>query len=203
MLQAIQNVDAATLLFIQDHLRCGFLDVFMKVASFLGTAGILWIVLAAALLLIKRTRREGLDLALCMALPWLLTEYVLKNLIARPRPYLTVEGLVSLIAPLISYSFPSGHACSSFAAATALALAFRGRGGGWAFIPAVLIAVSRVYLGVHYPSDVLAGAAIGALGAWGVFVLSRRYIHFRHRPANADEVPASPAQTVNSADDPN
>jgi membrane-associated phospholipid phosphatase len=187
MLNAIQNMDAATLLFIQDHLRCGFLNAVMKAASFLGTAGTLWIALAVILLLVRRTRREGLELALCLALPWLLTEYLMKNLIARPRPYLTVEGLVPLIAPLSSFSFPSGHACSSFAAATALALIFRGRGGGWAFIPATLIAVSRVYLGVHYPSDVLAGAAVGALGAWGVLVLIRRYIPFRRRPSNAKE----------------
>ncbi len=203
MLQAIQNADVVTLLFIQDHLRCGFLSAIMKAASFLGNAGILWITLAAILLLIPRTRREGLDLALCMALPWRLTEQIIKNLVARPRPYLTVEGLVNLIAPLNSYSFPSGHACFSFAAATALALAFRGRGGGWAFIPAVLIAASRIYLGVHYPSDVLAGAAIGALGAWGIFILSHRYIRFRARTSGTREGPVQAAHTRNTPDNSN
>jgi undecaprenyl-diphosphatase len=118
------------------------------------------------------------------------------------KAYLTVEGLVNLIAPLNSYSFPSGHACSSFAAATALVLAFPGK-GGWAFVPAVLIAVSRVYLGVHYPSDVLAGAAIGALGAWGIFILSHRYIRFRARTSGTREGPVQAAHTRNTPDNSN
>jgi undecaprenyl-diphosphatase len=176
MLQAIESADTAVLLFVQDHVRCAFLDGIMQAASFLGNGGLLWLILAVVLLLFSRTRRDALDMVLCTAVPWLLTEGLVKNLVCRPRPYLALEGLVPIVAPLRSYSFPSGHACAAFAAATALALAFRGRGGGFAFLPAALIAVSRVYVGVHYPTDVLAGAAIGALLAWAVFRLSRRLV---------------------------
>lgn len=176
ILQAVECADAAVLLFVQDHVRCAFLDLLMKAASFLGDGGLLWLAIAAVLLLRPRTRRDALDMVLCMALPWLLTEGLVKNLVCRPRPYLALEGLAPIVEPLRSCSFPSGHACSAFAAATALALAFRGRGGGLAFLPAVLIAVSRVYVGVHYPTDVLAGAALGALLSWALFRLSRRLV---------------------------
>jgi undecaprenyl-diphosphatase len=176
MLQAIETADTAVLLFVQVHVRCAFLDGIMKTASFLGNGGLLWIVLAVILLFFSRTRRGALDMALCLAVPWLLTEELIKNLVCRPRPYLALEGLVPIVAPLPSYCFPSGHTSSAFAAATALHLAFRGIGGAWAYLPAALIVVSRVYVGVHYPSDVLAGAAIGALLSWAVFRLSRRII---------------------------
>ena len=172
----IQQADEAILLFIQMHVRCGFLNAIMKTASFLGNAGMLWIAAAVVLLALRKTRRAGLDVALSLALSALFNNLIIKNLVCRPRPFLEVEGLKLLISPLYSYSFPSGHACSSFAAATALALCFRGRGGAWAYVPAALIAVSRAYVGIHYPSDVLCGAAFGTLCAWLVYRISRRYI---------------------------
>jgi membrane-associated phospholipid phosphatase len=179
MLQAIQQTDAAILLFIQDDIRCSFLDPIMKFASFIGDYGLLWIALAAALLIPRKTRRGGIDMLICLAIAAALCNLVFKNLVARPRPFLTVEELDLIIKPLYSYSFPSGHACSSFASAMALTLAFRGK-GAWAFIPAVLIAFSRIYVGIHYPSDVLCGAIFGVLISLFTYELSRRIIRIKH-----------------------
>ncbi|MGI5936385.1 MAG: phosphatase PAP2 family protein [Oscillospiraceae bacterium] len=176
MLEAIQAADSAILLFIQNNLRFGALNLFFKAMSFLGDGGALWVAAAVILLLFNKTRRGGLDLALSLLFAAVICNLVIKGIAARPRPYSTIEGLEILIKPLSSYSFPSGHACSSFASATALCLAFRKQGGAWAFLPAALISLSRVYVGVHYPTDVLAGAALGALVALAVYKLSCRFI---------------------------
>lgn len=176
MTEAITSLDGQILLFIQEHIRCGFLDVIMKAASWLGDNGLVWIIAAVLLLIFPKTRRGGLDTALCLAAASALNNLGIKNIVARARPYTVIEGLEILVEPLSSFSFPSGHSCSSFAAAFAIAMAFRGKGGGWAFLPACIIALSRLYVGVHYPTDVLCGAALGVLVAWGVYALSRRFI---------------------------
>ena len=177
MIEEILSVDTTLLLYVQEHFRFEALTSIMRVITFLGDGGLLWILTALALLLIPRTRRGGLDVALGTLLPWLLVEYVLKELTHRPRPFTALTEVVPLIALPSGYSFPSGHACAAFAAATALTLAFPDKSGNRAFIPAVLISLSRVYLGVHYPLDILAGAAFGMLGAWIVYAASHRYLH--------------------------
>lgn len=176
MLQIIQQTDSAVLLFIQEHIRCGFLTPIMKLASLLGDGGFLWIALIVILLIIGKTRRGAVDAALSLALASGLNNLALKPLVARPRPYTVIPELEILVEPLTSYSFPSGHACSSFAAATAIAIAFRGKGGAWTLIPAALIALSRNYVGVHYPTDVLVGSAVGALSAAAVCAVTKKYI---------------------------
>lgn len=176
MLESIQAADSAVLLFIQHNLRFGFFNFFFKAMSFLGDGGAIWIAAAVVLLIFNKTRRGGLDLALSLLIAAVVCNLVIKDIAARPRPYFTIEGLEILVKPLKSYSFPSGHACSSFASATALCLAFRKQGGAWAFLPAALISLSRIYVGVHYPTDVLAGAVLGALVALAVYKLSRRFI---------------------------
>lgn len=173
--QAILDADAAILLFIQENIHCGFLDGIMKALSFIGDSGAVWIALGIVLLCFKKTRMGGLFLLASLAMATVVNNLVLKNLVARPRPYTTIDGLVTVIEQLSSYSFPSGHSASSFASATALTLAF-GKKGAWAFIPASLIAISRVYNGVHYPTDIICGAAVGALVSLGVCLLLRRII---------------------------
>ena len=186
MLQTIQQIDADILLFIQDHVRCGALDPVMKFASFIGDYGMIWIILAAGLLVSRKTRRGGIDMLVCLAISAALCNLVFKNLVARVRPFLTIEELELIIKPLYSYSFPSGHACSSFASAMALTLAFRGK-GAWAFIPAALIAFSRIYVGIHYPSDILCGAVIGVLISLFTYELSRRIIKIKHLEVNQQQ----------------
>lgn len=144
------------------------------VASFLGDNGYVWIFLALILLLFKKTRKIGCIVAGALVLDIIVVNGILKVFIDRPRPW--VQGDFDFITldyvkqRLVSIpgdsSFPSGHTASSFAAAFALLPALPKKKKGW-FIPAiilaVLIAASRIYVCVHYPSDVFAGLIIGTL----------------------------------------
>ena len=136
----IPSLDAAVMAFIQTHFHNTVTDTVFPIITSLGEAGIGWIVLSLVLLCFKKTRRTGGLVLIAM------TDFPM--LIARPT----------------SYSFPSGHTSSSFAAA--LILTLRHKKVGWlAYIPAVLIAFSRIFLFVHYPTDVLAGILIGTISA--------------------------------------
>lgn len=172
---AIQSFDANALLYIQDFLRTPLLTAIMVFFSRIGDSGIIWIVTGLVLLIPRKTRRGGFDVLICLLAAFLINDYVIKVLVARIRPYDVINGLTILVPPESSFSFPSGHANSSFAAALSLALAF-GRKGAIAYIPAVLIAFSRCYVGVHYPSDVFAGMLVGTLVSLAVYMLLRRYI---------------------------
>ena len=162
MLETIRALDSAMLLQVQSAVRTGFLSALLVPVSRAGDMGAFWIALCVLLLVFRRTRRGG-ALTLCgLAVEFAVCDLVLKRLILRPRPYLVVQGLVCLVPPESSTSFPSGHAASSFVCAYLLTRCF-GKKGALAYIPATLIAVSRVYVGVHYPSDVLAGMVLGTL----------------------------------------
>jgi len=159
----IQTLDTSVILYVQDSLRCSFLDPIMRLFTHLGDAGFIWFVIDFLLIISKKHRKIGLELLICLTLTAFLTNVVFKEAIARQRPYLAIDELTILIPPQPSYSFPSGHASSSLAAATTLALSFS---FGWvAFIPAAIIAFSRVYVGVHYITDVICGAIFGAVCA--------------------------------------
>ncbi len=175
MMEAIQSFDTSALLYIQDFLRTPFWNTFFVIFSRLGDGGILWIALGLALLFPPKTRRQGFDILLCLTFAFLVVNCILKPWVARVRPYNAIEGLTILVAPLSDFSFPSGHTNASFAAAFALTKCF-GKKGAWAYLFAVLIAVSRLWVGVHYPTDVLAGAACGTVCAWIAWVLSQKYI---------------------------
>ena len=172
---AIQSFDANALLYIQDFLRTPLLTAIMVFFSRIGDSGIIWIVTGLVLLIPRKTRRGGFDVLICLLAAFLINDYVIKVLVARIRPYDVINGLTILVPPESSFSFPSGHANSSFAAALSLTLAF-GKKGAIAYIPAVLIAFSRCYVGVHYPSDVFAGMLVGTLVSLAVYMLLRRYI---------------------------
>ena len=155
-------IDDWILLWIQGNLRCAFLDFLMPVITALGNLGFLWILITLTLLMIKRYRRDGVTLLTALVLFLLIGNFAIKLLVARPRPCHT-DPLFELLIPLpLDYSFPSGHTMSSFAAATVLYRVRRSWGIG-AFIIGTLIGFSRLYLYVHYPSDVLAGMVLGIL----------------------------------------
>ena len=152
----ITQLDLAILDLIRDHLRCAVLDFLMPLITLLGEDGIFWIAVALILTLIPKTRRIGLGVILALCLDYLTCNLLIKPLAARPRPWTHRPGLPT------DYSFPSGHTAASFAAATAIFL----RNKAWgipALVLAALVGVSRLYLYVHYPSDVLCGAALGLL----------------------------------------
>ena len=141
--------------------RIPFLDRVLSAVTHLGDHGIFWILFALALLCIPRTRRLGVCVALALILDLLLCNVLIKPLVARPRPYALREIELLIDAPK-DFSFPSGHAAAAFAAASALALR-RSRLTVPALLLALVICFSRLYLYVHYPTDVLAGIFLGCL----------------------------------------
>lgn len=157
----MQNLELAILDFIQLHFRCGFLDAVVPAFSRLCNHGELWILLALILLAIPKTRRCGAAVAAALVLDLLFCNGVLKPLVRRVRPC-DVNQAVSLLIPRpTDFSFPSGHTAASFAAAAALWKA-RSRLRVPALITAVLMGLSRLYLYVHWPSDVVGGALVGS-----------------------------------------
>ncbi len=175
-------LDGNILLWLQENLRAPLLDPLVSVYTRLGNFGLLWIVLSVLLLCFRPTRRAGVASALAMLLGLLCTNVVLKHLVARPRPWLDVAGLVALVDEPDPNSFPSGHTCAAFAAALAW---WRTLPRRWmsvlALAMAVLMGLSRLYVGVHYPSDVLAGFLVGAFCAWLACLLLRRLEERRGR----------------------
>lgn len=166
LLEFLSAMDAKVLFFIQEYLRFGWLTRVMQFITSLGDGALIWIVLAALLLCFHRYRKTGIAMAVALLIGYLVTNLILKNLVLRARPYDALIGLQALIGPLRDSSFPSGHATSSIAAGFVVLRASPRYIGIPAFVLAVLIALSRLYLGVHYPTDVLAGALIGLFAAF-------------------------------------
>ncbi len=178
MLEWIHNIDAQILLFIQQYLRSDLFTWLWKGITFLGDGGWFWIVLGLLFLFPKKTRKAGVTALLALAIGAVVTNLFLKDLVARIRPYDSVEGLVPLVARLKDYSFPSGHTCASFACAGVYYKAFPGKWGKAAMVLAVLIALSRLYVGVHYPTDVLAGALVGTFSALAALKLEHALVRY-------------------------
>lgn len=139
------------------------LDKILAFITSLGNAGIIWIVLAVVLLILPKTRKAGIIVAAALLMDLILCNLILKNLVARVRPYDVNTAIAILIKKPLDFSFPSGHTAASFAAMTALFLAKMKKAWIAALILAVLIAFSRLYFYVHYPTDVLGGAVVGIL----------------------------------------
>lgn len=176
----IQSWDSAVLLWIQENLRGGIGNVIIPFWSRLGDAGMLWIAAALILLCFRRTRRAGVLALGGLLLDLLVINGVLKHLVARPRPWLTIEGLVRLVDERDPNSFPSGHTGAAFAFAAAT---FRDLPATWArvlvAVAAVCMGLSRLYVGVHYPSDVIAGAVVGGLCGLCAAALYHRFLRER------------------------
>lgn len=167
------DFELSVLDFIQSHFQSVFLDVWMPKITALGNAGILWIVLTLVLLLIPKTRKVGAVMAVSLIVEAVCCNLILKPLVERPRPFDANTMVQLLIDRPSDFSFPSGHTGASFAAASAL---YFSRNRLWipALTVAILIGFSRLYLYVHYPSDVLAGALLGVLSGWAAYRLVKR-----------------------------
>ena len=167
MLEIIQTVDETILLWIQETVRQGWLNPLVEFYTTLGNGGLLWIVLSLALLCWRPTRKVGAASLLALAIGFLCTNVAVKPLIQRPRPYTAVEGLVPLLTSGDPNSFPSGHTCAAFAAGMIWVRALPRRWmGRLAAGMAVAMGLSRLYVGVHFLTDVLAGCAVGCFCAW-------------------------------------
>ena len=177
-LDALVQAESGLLLWIQS-LRSDFMTVFMTGVTSLNYKGIVWILVTLALLAFRKTRRLGVMCAVALTCGLVVTNLVIKNWVARVRPYEVIEGLESLMGIQKDYSFPSGHATSSLACATVLLMRGPKKWGVPAMVLAILISLSRLYVGVHYPTDVLAGAAIGTCCAlfavWLLPKIEQRY----------------------------
>lgn len=169
-----ESFDLPILEWIAANLQCAFLDTVMPLITMLGDAGIFWIAVAVVFLFFPKYRRIGLGMGAALIMGLIVCNVTLKPLIARPRPYdyqlehfgVTVHLLIDAMR---DFSFPSGHTLASFEAATVI-LIHNKKLGIPAMILAVLIAFSRLYLYVHYPTDVLFSVALGIgfafLGNW-------------------------------------
>ena len=175
MLTAFQNFlyncalsfDLPILDWIQANLQSGFMDKFMPFITVFGDVGIFWMVISALMLVFPKTRKTGLGMAIAMMIGLLVCNVTLKPLVARIRPYDLQAELGVTIRLLCEaqhdFSFPSGHTIASFEAAVVM---LKNRKFGIpAMILAVLISFSRLYLYVHYPTDVIVSVILGTLFA--------------------------------------
>jgi len=163
MISIIQRFDCFILLYIKDNMHGIIMDKIMILSSYLGNNGLIWIIISTILIINKKYRRIGF-----MALG----EEILKHVFKRIRP----STVNLLIAKPLSYSFPSGHTTSSFAVAGVLAKYFKKYAFGF-FSLAFLIAFSRLYLYVHYPTDILAGTVLGLICSKIVIYLFNKANH--------------------------
>ena len=184
----VYNADWAILNFIEEHMHSGVCDAIFKNITHLGDGGILWIIVAIALMLFRRTRYIGIAVAVSLALNSIICLGILKPAFARLRPFVLDSGIDLILHPPTDFSFPSGHTASSFSAAVTL-LFYNRKYGVLALIVAALIAFSRLYLMVHFPSDVIAGIALGILTGAAAFIIAKKlevFILRRSKKRGAD-----------------
>ena len=179
MFETITKSDIDILTFISRNIRCSFLDEFFRIITKLGDHGIIPIFLAVVLICFPKTRKTGIAMGIAMALGGIVGNLLLKNVVGRIRPYDVLEGIELLIPALSDFSFPSGHTLVCFEAATVLFIRQRHSVGILAMILAILVAFSRLYLFVHYPTDVIAGVILGIIfgfiGSYTVDKISKKF----------------------------
>ena len=180
-MEALNQFEIGILDFIRNTFSCKFLDYFFVAITSLSDKGIFWIILAVILLCFKKTRKTGITLAVVLLLGEIFGNQILKRVFARPRPYTVNPDITLIIDKLSSFSFPSGH--SRCAVECAIAIYWNNKKWGIAaIVVAVLTCLSRMYLYVHYPTDVLAGAVLGIIdGLLAIFIVKKisEYINNR------------------------
>ncbi|MBR5712397.1 MAG: phosphatase PAP2 family protein [Lachnospiraceae bacterium] len=185
------SLDADILIYIQEHIRSGFLDKIFPNITFLGNAGIFWILLTAVLMCFKKTRRAAFCSAFALLGSLLLNNFILKPIVGRVRPYEVIEGLKLIGKRATDPSFPSGHTAASIASAVALCRFLKKRWSVPLIILALAISFSRLYIGIHYPTDVLAGLLDGIfLGIMGCVIENAMYKKFAWYADFCNEKPA-------------
>ncbi len=198
-MDSFTQYDGNLLIGIQHALNADWLTPIMKAITLLGEAGIFWIILCLVLIIVKRTRRLGLICAFSLLFTFIICNLIIKPTVDRVRPWVTFEMVNAMMPPPGDASFPSGHSANSMGPAWAFFLATMpvktgyGRSYdmvrclGWngvgapprtmhklsiaAVVLAVFIGISRLYLGMHYPSDVVCGLLIGMIVATVVYAV--------------------------------
>ena len=160
LIQVIESWDVSVLYWIQENLRIDALNPVIIFLTNLGNGGFFWVVLSLVLLIPKRTRKAGLVSLISMALCFIVVNLGIKPAVARIRPYDVYSHLHAIVPPLKEFSFPSGHTVNGFACTLILVRMLPKKAGIPLVILAAVIALSRLYIGVHYPSDVIAGFLI-------------------------------------------
>lgn len=163
-------MEVAILNAIQDFLGSPGMDVFMKSITFLGDYAIVWFVCIGIMACMPSKRRYALAMLVALVAVFLIGDVIIKPIVERVRPFITHDyGSLVIEAPT-SFSFPSGHSGTSFAPAMVFCLIPNEQKNKWlsagkvlAVIFACLVAFSRLYLCVHYPTDVLAGCILGLI----------------------------------------
>lgn len=171
-------------------LQCSFLNIIAEIFANLGNfrAFLVYAVIALVLCCFKKTRKYGISLAFALAIGSLVTNIILKPWIARPRPYFglkdtpfwdTYEAFYTYAGSHIEsdLSFPSGHTTVAFETSVSVFSTARSDGHKWGYILllfAIIMGISRIYLCVHYPTDVIAGFLVGTLAGIAGFLISRK-----------------------------
>lgn len=179
MFNFLQQIDGGILIWIQENIRSPLLTFVMIRITRLGDNGLIWILLTILLMIPRKTRKVSLGMAIALVMSLIVTNLMLKNSIARIRPYEVIDGLQILIEPQADWSFPSGHTSASMAAALVMMRMLPRKYGVPAMTLGILIALSRLYIGVHYLSDVLGGAVIGLMCAYISLIIISRFTNFK------------------------
>lgn len=173
------------ILHLLQNLHNNILDSIMMLITSLGNGGLLWIFISIMMISIptigkesmeqkRRRKHYGILLIISLMVTAILGNLIIKNIIQRPRPFQVDTSVIPLIYPR-EYSFPSGHTSSSFAAATILFL-YNYKVGGFAFLVAGLIAFSRMYFFVHFPTDIFGGIVLGIFCSVFVWYGKKKYL---------------------------
>lgn len=172
-MNALNSVEIKILDFLHENLSCAFLDTVMPYITYLCEWGLLSIVLAVVFMAIPKTRKLGFTLALSILIGYLLVNLTLKPLVGRIRPYKFKELTDLLVKQQRGRSFPSGHTIVAFETAMSIFL-YNRKWGKVCFAIAVAVGFSRLYLYMHYPTDVIAGAVLGILVSFASYKLIKK-----------------------------
>lgn len=145
---------------LMEAISCVFLDWVFKIITYTGNKGIIWIVIGLVLVMKKKTRKVGLCVILSLLATVIINNLIIKEIFDRTRPFIADPTIKLIVKAPQDASFPSGHTASSFTAATAIFL-FNRRKGVYAYLYATLMGLSRIYLHVHYATDVIVGMIVG------------------------------------------
>ena len=171
IIEKIYEIDHSVLLFIQQHLRFPAFTPIMSISSLLVNLGAIWVILSLLLLCFKKTRLLGMMSLSSLALCLLVNNVIIKHAFARARPFDTYNDLIPLIKKPTDYSFASGHTAASFAAAGILMRFFPRPLAVITVIYAFMVGFSRLYLGVHYTTDVIGGMLLGLISSLLIYYI--------------------------------